>query len=110
MLRMSRLTDYAVALLAQFAKAPGQRSAREMAAELHLPGPAVSKVLKTLARRGLLVTHRGAKGGFTLAKRPSDISVAEVLRAFDGPLALTEYSSPHTGACDLERGFAVSNA
>jgi FeS assembly SUF system regulator len=107
---MSRLTDYAVALLAQFAKRPGQHSAREMAGELHLPAPAVSKVLKTLARRGLLVTHRGSKGGFTLAKGPSEISVAEVLRAFDGPMALTECSSQHAGACELESCCSVSDS
>src|SRR5436190_22260374 len=107
MLRMSRLTDYAVALLAQFAKNPGQHSAREMAGELHLPAPAVSKVLKTLARRGLLVTHRGAKGGFTLARRPQEISIAEVLRALDGPLAITECSSTSTGACELASWCSV---
>jgi FeS assembly SUF system regulator len=110
MLRMTRLTDYAVALLAQFALQPGQHSAKELAAALHLPGPAVSKVLKTLARNGLLETHRGVKGGFTLARRPGDISVAEVLRAFEGPLAMTECSSSHAGACELESCCSVSNS
>jgi FeS assembly SUF system regulator len=109
MLRMTRLTDYAVALLAQFALQPGQHSAKEMAAALHLPAPAVSKVLKTLARSGLLETHRGAKGGFTLARRPADISVAEVLRAFEGPLALTECST-HGGGCELESCCSVSGS
>lgn len=110
MLRMSRLADYAVALLAQFAKSPGLHSAREMAGELRLPTPAVSKVLKTLARRGLLVTRRGASGGFTLARRPADISVAEVLRAFNGPMALTECSGSRAGACDLEGCCSVSSS
>jgi FeS assembly SUF system regulator len=110
MLRMTRLTDYAVALLAQFARSPGQHSAREMAGELRLPAPAVSKVLKTLARGGLLVTHRGVKGGFTLARQPSEISVGEVLRAFDGPMALTECSSQHAGACELEACCSVSGS
>ena len=108
MLRMTRLTDYAVALLARFALQPGQHSAKEMAAALHLPAPAVSKVLKTLARNGLLETHRGVKGGFTLAKPATAISVAEVLEAFEGPLALTECSSGHVGACELESCCSVS--
>src|SRR5262245_24136073 len=102
MLRMTRLTDYAVALLGQFVVTPGRHSAREMSAALNLPGPAVSKVLKILARKGLLETHRGKKGGFTLARPAADISVAEVLRAFEGPLAITECSSPHLGTCELE--------
>jgi FeS assembly SUF system regulator len=110
MIRMTRLTDYAVALLAQFAVAPGQHSAREMAAALRLPVPAVSKVLKLLARGGLLTTHRGVKGGFALARRASDISVADVLRAFDGPLALTECSSDHGGGCELEGCCTVSGS
>jgi FeS assembly SUF system regulator len=110
MLRMTRLTDYAVALLAQFALQPRQHSARELAAALHMPAPAVSKVLKTLARNGLLETHRGAKGGFTLARRPADITVAEVLRAFEGPFAMTECSSTHVGACELESCCSVSGS
>jgi FeS assembly SUF system regulator len=109
MIRLTRLTDYAVALLAQFALAPGQHSAREMAAQLHLPPPAVSKVLKALARGGLLVAHRGVKGGFTLARNASDISVAEVLRTFEGPMALTECSS-HTGGCEVESCCSVSGS
>src|SRR5262245_45900865 len=110
MLRMTRLTDYAVALLAQFAVAPGQHSAKEMAKALHLPAPAVSKVLKVLDRHGLLVTHRGVKGGFTLSRPPSEITVAEVLRAFEGPMALTECSTTHAGACELESCCAVSGS
>src|SRR5262245_33132739 len=109
MLRMTRLTDYAVALLARFAMQPGQHSAKEMAAALHLPAPAVSKVLKTLARNGLLETHRGVKGGITLARPETQTSVAQVPEAFEGPLALTECSSGHAGACELESCCAVSD-
>ena len=110
MLRMTRLTDYAVALLAQFVASPGKHSARELATALKLPGPAVSKVLKVLARHGILQTHRGKSGGFTLARPASAISVAEVLRAFEGPLALTDCSSSHEPACCVESCCTVSSA
>jgi len=94
MLRMSRLTDYGIVLLAQLAASPEPvpHNARELATATHLPLPVVSKVLKGLARQGLLASHRGAKGGYSLARRPDEISVAEVIAAVEGPIALTECS------------------
>lgn len=92
MVRMSKLTDYAIVLLALLAaeEAATMHNAREVAARAHLPFPVVSKILKALARAGLLVSHRGAKGGYALAKPPDEISVAEAIRAMEGPIALTE--------------------
>jgi FeS assembly SUF system regulator len=110
MLRMTRLTDYAVALLARFVVEPGRHSAREMAVALRLPAPAVSKVLKILARAGILQTHRGKKGGFTLATPARQITVAQVLRAFEGPLAITDCSGAHPGGCEVESRCLVGDA
>jgi Rrf2 family protein len=62
----------------------------------------VSKVLKVLAREGLLVSHRGTKGGYSIARRPEDISVAEIIRALEGPIAITECTDILHGDCDLE--------
>jgi FeS assembly SUF system regulator len=109
MLRMTRLTDYAIMLLGQFAVDPGQRSARDLALQTHLPLPSVSKVLKLLARKGLLVAHRGVKGGFSLARDAEDITVAEVLRALEGPIGLTECSTV-PGHCDFEPHCRVGGA
>ncbi len=108
MLRMTRLTDYAVMLLAQFVRDPGQHSARDLAAGTRLPLPSVSKVLKLLARNGLLAAHRGVKGGFSLARAPEEISLSTVLRALEGPLSITDCASGVPGGCDLEGSCAVS--
>ena len=84
MIRMSKLADYGLVLMTQFlrkSRAEGNLSARQLAAETSLPLPVVSKVLKALSREGLLVSHRGAGGGYSLSRRPERISVGEVLTA-----------------------------
>lgn len=102
MLRMARLTDYGIMLLTTFAREPERtRSARELAEASRLPRPTVSKILKALAHHDLLVTHRGVKGGFSLARRPDGISIAEIITALEGPIAVTECSETH-GNCRLE--------
>ena len=103
MVRMSKLTDYAIVLLALLARDESEtpHNAREVASSAHLPFPVVSKILKALARAGLLVSHRGAKGGYALARRPDEISVAEAIRAMEGPIALTECAAG-PGHCQQE--------
>jgi FeS assembly SUF system regulator len=103
MVRMSKLTDYAIVLLALLATedAGAPHNAREVAARAHLPFPVVSKILKALARAGLLVSHRGAKGGYVLARPAEEISVAAAIRAMEGPIALTECAAG-AGHCQQE--------
>ena len=103
MVRMSKLTDYAIVLLALLATEDGgtPHNARAVAARAHLPFPVVSKILKALARAGLLVSHRGAKGGYVLARPAREISVAEAIRAMEGPIALTECAAG-PGHCQQE--------
>jgi FeS assembly SUF system regulator len=102
MIRMNKLTDYGVVLLTTFAREPGQGvSARELSARTGIPQPTVVKLLKTLLKAGLLVSQRGTKGGYALAKRPDEVSVAAVIEALEGPLAITECSMP--GTCEHER-------
>ena len=78
MLRITRQTDYGIVLLCRFAALrPGAvRNARDLAQEQHLPLPMVSKILKLLGRARLLVSHRGAAGGYHLARAPEAISIA----------------------------------
>jgi len=103
MVRMSKLTDYAIVLLALLATEEdgAPHNARAVAARAHLPFPVVSKILKALARAGLLVSHRGAKGGYVLARPAEEISVAEAIRAMEGPIALTECAAG-PGHCQQE--------
>jgi FeS assembly SUF system regulator len=110
MIRLSRLSDYGIVLMALLAGRAGEagapHNAREVAAEAHLPLPVVSKILKSLARRGLLVSHRGAKGGYSLARPPEQISAAEMIAALEGPIGLTECSA-HPGQCVQESSCHV---
>lgn len=76
-------------------------TARSVAEATHLPAPTVVKILKKLMDRGLLVSQRGVKGGYTAARASSLISVAEVIEAIDGPLGLTECATA-PGRCELE--------
>jgi FeS assembly SUF system regulator len=89
---MTKQTDYGILLLTYFAQGPKgwTSSARELAAESHLPLPMVSKILKLLTREGLLISHRGVKGGYSLARQPEAISVAEIIGVMEGPIAMAE--------------------
>jgi FeS assembly SUF system regulator len=107
-IRISKIADYGVVLLARLAddEARPTCNARELAAEANLPTPIVSKVLKSLARGGLLESQRGVKGGYRLARPADQISVAEIIRALEGPIALTECTlAPQT--CEHELACAL---
>jgi FeS assembly SUF system regulator len=108
MLRISKLTDYGIVLLAHFARRPpgSTCNARELSEATGLPFPAVGKVLKSLAQAGLLVSHRGAKGGYTLARPPVAISVAEIIEALEGPIVLMACSAG-PGHCEQESTCCV---
>jgi FeS assembly SUF system regulator len=103
MLRMSKLTDYGLVLLTHMAQRSGDevRTAHELAEASKVPLPTVSKILKELSRAGIVVSHRGRRGGYTLARPPEQISVASVVEALEGPVALTECSITD-GNCSLE--------
>jgi FeS assembly SUF system regulator len=92
MLRITKQSDYGIVLMTLFAGDGRERvhSTRDLAALAKLPLPTVSKILKALARAGLLQSHRGVKGGYRLSRQPGDISVEEIIRALEGPIAITE--------------------
>jgi FeS assembly SUF system regulator len=104
MLRVTKLADYGIVMLTHLAHHSEhvQHNARDLSLEVGLPLPVVSKILKLLAREGLLISHRGTKGGYGLARPPSEISVAEIIRALEGPIAITECTDKIHGDCSLE--------
>lgn len=90
MLLITRKTDYALLALASLANLePQGTSARDLAERLHLPLPVLRNILKQLARCHVLKSTRGTKGGYRLAKPASEISLAELVEAIEGPLRLT---------------------
>lgn len=102
MIRMSKLTDYAIVILAHLARAQGTLTAQELAARSRVPLPTVSKLAKELSKAGLVVSHRGRNGGYGLARAAESISVAEIVEALEGPIALTECSRPGKTDCGIE--------
>lgn len=111
MIRLAKLTDYGLVLMTIMARDQKRpmHTARDLAVDSRLPLPTVSKVLKKLLQSGLLVSHRGTRGGYSLAKQARDIALAEVIAAIEGPFAFTECSSDVSGGCDLERNCPIKS-
>ena len=103
MIRLTRISDYGIVLMTQLAAGRdyAPRNARQVATAAGLPLPVVRKILKVLTREGLLASHRGSKGGYSLARSPEQISAAEMISALDGPIGLTE-CVVHPGQCEQE--------
>jgi len=100
MLRLSKLADYGTQVMTYMARDQAVHSASEVAAELGIAAPTVSKILKMLVRKNLVTSVMGAKGGYLLARHPAEISVAEIIDAMDGPISITECSG--TTICERE--------
>jgi FeS assembly SUF system regulator len=110
MLRIGKLTDYATVVLASLALQPAQhRAAAELAERTRLSAPTVSKVLKELQRAGMVVSSRGAHGGYRLARDPEQITAAQILDVFEGPIAITECSGA-ASHCGIEHVCRVGNS
>ena len=110
MLRISKLTDYGTVLLAHLAaNQTGVCSAAEVAEATGVALPTVSKLLKLLARAGLVTSTRGASGGYRLSRGPHEISAADVIDALEGPVSITECSASD-GDCEHEDVCSVGSA
>jgi len=96
MLRLSKKADYALMAMKHLARKPdaaASTSAREIAEQYDIPIELMAKVLQRLARSGLLTSHQGTRGGYTLSKATPSISVADIIQAIDGPLTVTACST-----------------
>ena len=110
MVRLGKLTDYGLVLMTCIGRGGVEfRTARDLAAESKLPVSTVSKLLKELLQSGLLVSHRGTKGGYVLARPPHEISVVDMIAAIEGPMALTECSTDVIGLCTIESCCPIKN-
>ena len=102
------MTDYAVVLATPLAAAEGAHAARDLALHTQIPEPTASKVLKKLARAGVVTSQRGAKGGYALARSPQRIGIHEVIQAIEGPIAVTECSDESSDSlCEYETNCGV---
>jgi len=103
-MRLSHLADYAVVLMTAAARRPGEArlSATELAGETGVPLPTTQKLMGQLAASGLLTSVRGASGGFALARPAAEISLADIVEAVEGPIALTMCSDGVNHDCILD--------
>ena len=103
MLRISKLTDYAILVMVELNERHGEvLNAHALADSTHLELPTVSKVLKLLARANLVQSFRGINGGYSMSRVAGSISVAEIIAAIEGPIAMTE-CSVEVGLCSQEQ-------
>ena len=107
MLRVTKLADYGIVMHTLFATHPESTyTTRDIAKGVRLPMPVASKVLKLLSKAGLLTSQRGTKGGYGLARPPEEITIAGIISALEGPIAMTECSDMNRD-CDLVTGCPV---
>lgn len=115
MFRMTKMTDYGIVLLTQFAAHQDRPAytARELAQDTRLPLPTVGKLLKQLSHGGLLVSHRGTRGGYSLALPAREVTVASIIAALEGPVAITECNAAirceHESFCSTRPNWQVIN-
>lgn len=108
MLKLGKLTDYGIVLLTYCSEAPDEaHTARALAEASMLPHPTVSKILKQLAKAEILASNRGQAGGYRLARPAAEISVADIIAAIEGPIALTECSQETPISCEIESACPV---
>jgi FeS assembly SUF system regulator len=102
-MRLSHLADYAVVLMTAAARRPlaARLSATELASETGVPLPTAQKLMGQLAVSGLLRSVRGAAGGFSLARPAAEITLADIVEAVEGPIAMTVCSEGRTD-CALD--------
>ena len=107
MLRISKLADYAAMVMHYIAEQGSAVSAAQVAQTTHIALPTVRKVMKLLLNAQLLESTRGVSGGYVLARPPQQISLAHIIEAIDGPIAMTDCanrdkSCEHAGRCAVK--------
>lgn len=99
MLRLNKLTDYAVVILSHMARNNLHTSTSVLAVETGINEPTVAKVLKDLVKSGLVTSTRGANGGYALQGDADTITVRNVIEAIEGPIALADCVDGHATGC-----------
>jgi len=102
MFRLNRLTDYGVVVMSQMAhRGKAVSTATQIAETTGVPLPTVAKLLNALARAELVTSHRGAAGGYRLSRAAEEVTVAEIIQALEGPIALTACVEGSENHCDV---------
>lgn len=103
MIKLSKMTDYGVVIMSEMARKPERTmTAPDVSLYTGLPVPTAAKILRILAKSPFLNSHRGAHGGYKIAMAPKDISIAEIVRAMEGPVAVTSCVDDNGPDCTVE--------
>ena len=108
-MRLSSLADYAVVLMSAAARHCGHAriNAAQLAEETHIPLPTVQKLVSKLSAAGLLRSVRGAGGGFKLARPAAAVTLADIIEAIEGPIAMTACCETGRHDCGMEGSCSV---
>ncbi len=110
MLRLGRLPDYGLVIATVFVDAESLLTTKDITQRSKIPLATVRKLLKYLVDAGLIKSFRGNKGGYTLARPAAEISVADIIQAIDGPIALTDCSGINPeNQCSLEASCPLAH-
>ncbi|MEI8393585.1 MAG: SUF system Fe-S cluster assembly regulator [Rhodospirillaceae bacterium] len=102
MIKISKMADYAVVVLTQMVSNSLLHTVSDLAENTGIPAPSVAKLLKPLVAAGLVVSQRGVNGGYALGTSPDRITVAAIITALEGPIAVTECVSDADSCCGVE--------
>ena len=114
MLRISRMADYGTVIMVFLARAGGLRNVSEIVTGTHLAKPTVSKLVKRLSNAELLISERGAKGGYQLGRQPQLVTIVDIIEAIEGKKGLTDCIDSHltcslVAHCHVSRHWAKIN-
>jgi FeS assembly SUF system regulator len=102
MFKVNKLTDYATVVLIEIARNNVVRSSQHLSERTGIPLPTVAKLMKSLSKAGLTHSQRGAGGGYALGRAPGSITIADVIQAVEGPIALTACADTSEEHCGIE--------
>ncbi len=102
MFKVNRLTDYATVVLIDMASSGAVRPTHTISENTGIPLPTVAKLMKNLVRAGLVRSHRGVNGGYSLNQAPDTVTVADVIEAIEGPIAITACVETSEEHCTYE--------
>lgn len=103
MIKLSKMTDYGVVIMSEMAKIEGRiMTAPDLSLHTGLAVPTAAKILRILAKSDLVKSSRGAHGGYQLDRDPENISIAEIVRVMEGPVAVTSCVDESEINCSVE--------
>ena len=116
MIHFNRKTEYALLAIEHISQKEDLASTREISQAYKIPYPLLAKIMQKLSSKGIIKAVHGTKGGYVLSRKPADITVADVVEVFDGPVAIADcfreekITCPQWGGCHIRDPFHELNA